>query len=155
MHPVADRGGPLQRDALASLTDVQRVTALEARGAGELRVSPPVVVWLPVTHKVITRPNTGTEEPPFVAGEDEMAIGDLAHLRGGASVTRVGGDGERLRGEDRAVTALRGPSFVVVQWVGVVHRLHPPANVADVHRVLQLTGLDRHAHVLVQVGLAQ
>src|SRR5260370_7927030 len=129
MHPVADRGGPLQRDALASLTDVQRVTALEARGAGELRGGHPVVVWHPVTHKVITRPNTGTEEPPLVAAEDEMAIGDLAHLRGGASVTRVGGDGERLRGDDRAVTALRGPPFSLVHRVGHLPRLPPPATV--------------------------
>src|SRR5258708_13159286 len=113
MHPVADRGGPLQRDALASLTDVQRVTALEARGAGELRVSHPVVVWHPVTHKVITRPNTGTEEPPLVAAEDEMPIGDLAHLRGGASVTRLCGDGERLRPAYRPQTPLPAPSFVL------------------------------------------
>src|SRR3546814_8081543 len=41
--------------------------------------------------------------------------------------------------------------LVVVERVRVVHRLHPPADVVERHRLLQLAGLHRHAHVLVEV----
>ena len=102
-------------------------------------------MWSPATMR-------GPEEPPLVATEDEVRVGDAADLGGRAAVAGVGGDGERLRGDQLPEAALGGPALVVVQRVGVVHRLGPAPDVAAGDVVVELPWAHGHAHVAVEVG---
>ena len=149
---VADRGRALQRDALALLVDVEGVAALEAGRSGERGLRDLVVVRHPVAQNLVARFEPRLEEPPLVAAEDQVRVGDPADLRRRAAVAGVGRDGERLRRDDPAEPALGGPPLVVVQRVRVVHRLHPASDVADRHRLLELARHDRHAHVSFEIG---
>ena len=67
----------------------------------------------------------------------------------------VAGDGKRLRRHDAAKAALGGELVVVVQPVGVVHRLRPALDVEVSDRVLQARTLDGFAEVAIDIGTVE
>jgi hypothetical protein len=101
---------------------------------------------------VVARIDSGTAEPPFVAAEDHVRARNVAHDGGTGPVADVAADGERLRGHDAAEGRPIRVLVVVVERVGVLHPLHPPANVGDGDRLLQLTTSHRLADVPVDIA---
>ena len=109
-----------------------------------------------MAEQLVARLDPRPEEPPLVAPEDQMRVGDAADLRRRGTVAGVGGHGERLRRHDcRRSGWPAAQLLVVVQRVGVVHGLHPTPDVVDGDGLLELPGMHRHAHVTVEIGSVQ
>ncbi len=94
----------------------------------------------------------GPVKPPLVAAEEQVRVGDVADARRAGAVPFRNGDGEALRGDESAIAAIGGVFVVVMQPVGIMHRLRPAADVVLGNRVAQLPCRQRHAHDLVELG---
>ena len=91
-------------------------------------------------------------EPPLVSAEDHVRAGDLTDDRRRRAVADVLADRERLRRDDASEGARRGDGLLVVQGVGVLHRLRPAPDVVGRDVLFLLASADRLADVPVDVG---
>ncbi len=152
---VANAGGALGGDPVAILVVIVVVAALETGGTGETGFLDGVIVGDALVVDTVPGFDERAVEPPFVATEQQVGVGDLADTGGGGPVSVIGGDGKGLGRDDSAMAALRGKLAIVVQAVGVVHGLYPATYVVGDH------GFERHgvgqalAHPAVQVGCVE
>ena len=149
---IADAGGALRGDQVALGVVVAVVAALEAGRSGELGFLDHVVERHAFVVDQVAAVDARAVEPPLVAAEDQVRIGNEADTGRCGAVTVIGGDGKRLRRDDATEAALRGELVLVVHPVRVVHRLDPASDVVVCQRLLQATRLDRLAHVAIEIG---
>ena len=135
------------------LVDVEGVAPLEAGRAGEAGLGDLVVVRHAVADEVVAGPDAGAEEPPLVAAEDEVRVGDPADLGRRAAVAGVGRDGERLRRDQLAEAALGRPT-ARRSAAGWGSASPAPSDGCRWRATSSFSspGAHRHAHVPVEVG---
>ena len=147
---IADRGRALLGDQLAGLVAVEVVPALEA-GRAESGVLDAVVERDALVGDDLAAEDAGAIVPELVAAEQQVRVLDLADARRRGAVAVVHRDGEALRRDQAAPLARRGIGRVEVQQVGIVHRVHPAADVVVAERLAQRRAVDGLAEVLVDV----
>ena len=147
---VAHRGGAVLGDQLAVLIAVEVVAALETGGA-ERRILDDIVKRNALIGDPVAAIDLHILKPPLVAGEEQVRIGDLADAGPGRAVAVVHDDREALRRDQPAEAAFQRIMAVIMQQVGIVHGMHPAADIGVGDRLAQRRTVNRLAEVLVDV----
>ncbi len=134
------------------LVAVDGIAIGKHRRAGKAGVGDLVTGETAFLRQVIARPDRGSIEPPFLTREDQVRSGNLADAGGVASMAIVHRDGEALRRNDSAEFGIPRELLVPVQRVGIVHRLHPAADVRRIAVVPHLGKYDGLADPLVDIA---
>ena len=93
--------------------------------------------------------------PPLIATKDQMRMRNAADARRCAAVAVVGGNRKGQRCHDPPEAAGRRELIVVMQAVGVVHRLDPAPDVVVGQRLSQPRRLNGFAEVTIDVGTVE
>ena len=137
------------------LVTVKIVAALEAGGAGELGLLDAIVERDALVADDVAAGDARAVKPPFVAAEQQMRARDAADAGRRRAMAVVHRDREGLRRDELPVGTLGGEILVVMKPVGIVHRLHPAADVGVAERIVHRRWADGLAEILVDVGTVE
>ena len=111
------------------LVAIEVITALETSRAGKLGVFDHVVIGNTLIGEGISPIDARPVEPPFVAAEQQVRVGNAADARRRRAMPVVDNDRQALGGDQFAPPARRGVGRVIMQQIRVVHRVHPAADI--------------------------
>ena len=132
-------GRALLGEQLAVLVVVIVVAALEAGRTGELGLLDDIVEGNLLVDG-LSPSKSAAVEPPFIATEDQMRLGNAADAGRCGAMPVVGRNREGLRRDESAESAYGGTVVIVVQPVRIVHCMRPAAEVIVVQVFLQAPG---------------